>query len=113
MAKLSREETIKLFELVQEENDDDLVTLLAFNSFEFKKLTKQYALGFDGKTDKQISSAVVRCCFDNMPWSYEHKLQDLAEGIFLKRETVYSVFEFAKDKVLVATRKSVLLFHGR
>ena len=87
--------------------------LLSFNSYEFKKLTKQYALGFAGSTDKQISSVVVRCYFDNMPWSYEHKFQDLEDSIFLKCEMVCSVFEYAKDKVLVATRMSVLLFHGR
>ena len=48
-----------------------------------------------------------------MPWSYEHRYQDLSESIFLKREMVYSVFEYCKDKVLLATRTSVLLFHGR
>ena len=40
-------------------------------------------------------------------------MQDLAQGIFIKHEMVYSVLEYAKDRLLVATRTSVLLFHER
>ena len=52
MSSLSYEEHVKLIELVQEENDSELEKLLSLNSLEFKKLNKEYVLGFEGKTDK-------------------------------------------------------------
>ena len=51
MAKLSTEEIIKLYELVVEDGADDLIEALSFNCYEFRKLTQQYSLGFEGRAD--------------------------------------------------------------
>ena len=51
MATLSTEEIIKLYELVVEDGLADLIDSLSFNCYEFKKLTQQYSLGFDGRAE--------------------------------------------------------------
>ena len=81
MATLNTEEIIKLYELVVQDSQDgadNLIEQLSFNSYEFRKLTQQYSLGYQGEFDQNLSSVVVRCSFDKMPWSYEHIMQDLS-----------------------------------
>lgn len=58
-----------------------------------------------------VSSLVIHVTFDYSQNRLNHTLEDREQAILLKREKVASVFEFAPNKLIVATEFSLLLFH--